>query len=148
MMSVFLCSPLLSLIDICTPPPPPSVNTEFGGKKSIFRDDDGLWRIVMWVYVCALACSVCTFYTVRERWCIQVYICVYILHCGSNYTSLAARKHINLSNTNSERRSGEDRESVSLWVCVCLREEEEEGVNERYTPPPELRRQKKKVWLS
>lgn len=27
---------------------------------------------------------------------------------------------------------------MSLWVCVCLEVEAE--VNERYTPPPELRR--------
>lgn len=64
--------------------------------------------------------------------CVQS--CVYVFPYGCNLTSLAA-KHINLSNTNSEKRSGKDRGCVG--VCG-------ERVNERYTPPSKLRRAKKK----
>lgn len=99
----------------------------------------------MWVHVHMrlVVCACAHSYSTRAGMfvCSQVSVCAYILPRGCNNTSLAAGKHINLSNTNSERRSGEDRENVCLCGCVRL---EEEGVNERDTPPPELRRGKKK----
>lgn len=47
-MSVFPAS-RFSVIDIIAPLT--SLNTEFGGKKDVFRTADGLWNIVMWVHV-------------------------------------------------------------------------------------------------
>lgn len=82
--------------------------------------------------------------------CATRYICVCISSSyGCNHTSFAARQHINLSNTNSERKIGVNRGSVCLCVCVCAHQEEEErGEWKNYSAFWIQKSQEKEVWLS
>lgn len=110
MMSVFLCSPLASLIDSSSSPPLQSINTEFGGEKNIFRNDDSHLRIFMWFHV-----HMRTYIQYNTCLC----ICVYSHAC--TYSPMDATSHPWQQNTlifptlivKKEVERTED-----VWVCV------------------------------
>lgn len=113
MMTVFP-SPL-PMINITTAPSPhlfqhnlsiPNLEEE---KKKVFGSNDGPCSVVMWFHVHMLCASVCECISpARPGMC--------IIPRGYSYASHPGRKHINLSNTNSEKRSE--------LQCVCQEAED------------------------
>lgn len=78
-----------------------------GGKRDVWEQ----WWSLERCYVASCAHAVCVSACVQCVCSATVQPGVFVIPCGFSYASQAGRKHINLSNTNSEKRSGRR--------CVC-----------------------------